>query len=256
MRTDHLRRFPALAVLGLAVLAAAACGSNPVQALPVQTPGATPSATPGTTPSATVPGAPATKPANTSKPGPTNTSHDPPCLGAVEYRINAADTKPWPRLCIAVGGVLRVENLGPEGFSQSTPNRAECEYEGGVRMCRLIDPGTVRFTMDRGHQVRTLTVVVAKSSSRSSPACVQSGATHTIDAREEGPSWWAVCMRLGAVLRVENLGPGLLTVTPSNAVSCQYEAAVHQCRIVRTGTFEVVTNGPGGVRSLTVVAIR
>ncbi|MEH1125356.1 hypothetical protein [Micromonospora sp. CPCC 206061] len=256
MRIAHLRRFPALAALGLAAMAAAACGSNPVQALPVQTPSASPSATPSSTPSATAPAGPTTKPANSPKPGPINTGHSPPCLGAVEYRINVSDTGPWPQLCIAVGGVLRIANLGPEGFSQSTPDKAECEYEGGVRMCRLVEPGTARFTIDNGHQVRTLTVVVAKSSSRSSPACFQSGQTHTIDASEAGPSWWAVCMRLGAVLRVENLGPGLRTVTPSNAVSCQYAAGVHQCRIVKTGTFKVVTDGSGGVRSLTVVAIR
>ncbi|MCW6003382.1 hypothetical protein K1W54_02120 [Micromonospora sp. CPCC 205371] len=257
MRTDHLRRFPALAVLGLAALAAAACGSGPVQALPVQTPSANPSATPNTTPSATVPATTApTKQPNTPKPSPTNTDHGPPCLGAVEYRINVADTGAWPRLCIAVGGVLRVENLGPEGFTQSTPNRAECEYEGGVRTCRLIEPGTVRFTIDNERQVRTLTLVVAKASSRPSTACLQAGATHTIDAAEGGPRWWAACLRLGAVLRVENLGPGLLTVVPSNAVSCRYEAAIHQCRIVRTGTLKVVTEGSGGTRPLTIVAIR
>lgn len=257
MRNDHLRRFPAFAVLGLAALAASACGSGPVQALPVQTPSATPSATtPTTTPSATVPAGPATKPPHTSKPGNTNTGQGPPCLGAVEYRINVADTGAWPRLCIAVGGVLRVENLGPEGFSQSTPNRAECEYEGAVRMCRLTEPGTVRFTIDNEQQIRTLTVVVARTSSRPSTACLQSGATHTVDGAEAGPRWWAVCMRLGATLRVENLGPGLLKVTPSNAVSCQYEAAIHQCRIVRTGLLKVVVDQSTGVRPLTVVAIR
>jgi hypothetical protein len=260
MRTDHLRRFPALAVLGLVALAAAACGSNPLEALPIQTPGGTPITTPsstsGTTPSATVPAGSSTRPAHTREPSLPNTGHGPPCLGAVEYRINVADTKPWPQLCIAVGGVLRVANLGPEGFSQSTPNRAECEYEAAVRMCRLIDPGTVRFTIDNGDQIRTLTVVVAKTSSSPSPACLQPGATHSIDAAEAGPSWWAVCMRLGTVLRVENLGPESLTVTPSNATSCKYEAAIHQCQMVRTGTLKVVTAGSGGVRSLTVVAIR
>lgn len=256
MRTDHLRRLPALAALGLVALAAAACSANPVQALPIQTPSATPSTAPSTTPSATVPTGPSPKPAPTLKPGPTQTGPSPPCRGAVEHRVDAFDTGPWKKVCIAVGGVLRIANLGPEGFSQSPPNRTECEYEAGVRMCRLVEPGTVRFTIDSGRQVRTLTVVVTKGSSQPSPACVQARATHAIDATDGGPSWWAVCMRLGSVLRVENLGPGLLTVTPSNVVSCRYEAAIHQCRIVGTGTFNVVTAGSGGVRPLTVVAIR
>ncbi|MEJ3749018.1 hypothetical protein WEI85_37845 [Actinomycetes bacterium KLBMP 9797] len=256
MRTEHLRRFPALAALGLAALTAVACGSDPAQALPVKTPSTTPSATPTTAPGTTVPTGPSTRSSHTPKPSPSKTVHGPPCLGAVEYRINAAGTGALPKLCIAVGGVLRVENQGPEGFAQSTPNRAECAYEGGVRMCRLTDPGTVRFAIDNGRQTRTLTVLVTKGSSLPAPACVPAGATHPIDAAEDGPSWWAVCLRLGAVLRVANLGPGLLTVTPSNAVSCQYEAAVHQCRIVRTGKVTVVTAGAWGVRPLTVVAIR
>jgi hypothetical protein len=153
-----------------------------------------------------------------------------------------------------VGGVLRIENLGPEGFSPSPSDKVECTYEGGVRMCRLIEPGTIRFTIDRGGQVRTLTVDVTGRSSNPAPACGGARMTHTVDANDAGPPWSAACLKVGAELRVENLGPGL-TVTPSSAVSCRYEAAIHQCRIVKPGTFRVVTDGAGGVRSLTVVAI-
>jgi hypothetical protein len=154
-----------------------------------------------------------------------------------------------------VGGVLRIENLGPEGFMISPSDKVSCFYEGGVRLCRLLEPGTVRLTIDNERRVRTITVDVTKRSPRPPTACVGARGTQTIDANEEMP-WSAVCMRLGAELRVENLGPGLLTVTPSTAMSCTYEAAIHQCRIERTGTITVVTNGPGGARPLTVVAVR
>jgi hypothetical protein len=154
-----------------------------------------------------------------------------------------------------VGGVLRVENLGPDGFSRNPSDKVECTYEAGVRMCRLIEPGTIRFTIDRAGQVRTLTVDVTRGSSNPAPACGGARMTHTVDANHTGPPWSAACLKVGAELRVENLGPGNLTVTPSSAVSCRYEAAIHQCRIVKAGTFRAVTDGAGGVRSLTVVAI-
>jgi hypothetical protein len=241
------------AALAMATLAMAACSSGPAKALPVQAPSTTPSATSSATPDA-APASPSPRPVR-PPPGPI-TTHGPPCLGAVEYRINAADTGPArQRLCIAVGGVLRVENLGPEGFSRSPANKVECTYEGGVRMCRLVEPGTILFTIDNGRQVRKITVNVTRGSSLPASACVGARATHTIDANEE-MAWPAVCMRLGAELRVENLGPGLLTVTPSAAVSCKYEAAIHQCRITQTGTLRVGIEGAGGVRPLTVVAVR
>jgi hypothetical protein len=247
MRTPVLRHLPAVAALALVSLAAAACSSAPVQALPVQTPSAAPSTA--------VPA----DPPPTPKPKPTHTSTDPPCRGAVVYRISAADTGPaWPRLCISVGGVLQVRDLGPEGFTQSPSAMAECEYEGAVRTCRLLHPGTVRFTTDNGRQVRKLTLDIASASSppKPSPACMNARTTFPLDPSDAGPSWWAICMKLGAVLRVGNLGPEGLTVTPPNAVSCHYEAAIHQCRLVKPGIVTVTTAGTGGIRSLTVVAIR
>jgi hypothetical protein len=252
MRTHFLRHLPAAAALALVSLAAAACSSAPVQSLPIQPPSAAPSASPSASPSS-----PATKPVIPHKPDPTRTNTGPPCRGAVEYRINAADTGPaWPRLCIAVGGVLRVANLGPDGFTQSPLGKVDCAYEGGVRTCRLIGTGTVRFTIDNGQQVRRLTLDIVKGSPGPSPACENAKTTWTIDATDGGPPRQAICMKVGAELRVENLGPGELTATPSNLVSCKYEAGIHQCRLVRAGTFTVETNGTGGVRTLTVVAIK
>jgi hypothetical protein len=254
MRTPRFRHLSVAAALALATLATAACSSGPARALPVQAPSTTPSTTPTATPDA-APASPSSRP--TRPPPRPVTSPDQPCRGAVEYRINAADNGPaTQRLCIAVGGVLRIDNLGPEGLTISPLDKVDCYYEGGVHVCRLVEPGTLRLTIDNGRQVRKITVNVTRGSSGTATACVGARGTHTIDANDGAMPWSAVCMRLGAELRVENLGPGLLTVTPSNAMSCRYEAAIHQCRIERTGTIQVVTNGLGGVRPLTVVAVR
>jgi hypothetical protein len=262
MRIRYLRRLPAVAALAVAAVALAACGAGPATALPVQPPNgppiSSPSGTPGGPPSGTpdaAPTGPSTRPARPPKP--VHTNNDPPCLGAVVYRIDAAAAGPaTQRLCIAVGAVVRVENLGPEGFSVSPSGSVECFYEAGVRLCRLVEPGSVRFTTDNGRQVRTITVDVTRRWPATGPACVAPGGTHTVDASENGPPWFAVCLKVGAQLRVENLGPGDLAVTPSRAMSCRYEAGIHQCRVVRTGTIRVVTDGAGGVRPLTVVAVR
>jgi hypothetical protein len=262
MRTRFLRHLPAAAALAMASLAAAACSSPAVQALPTTTPTPAPSATAPATAST---GPSTTQPAESThspRPGP-KPSHTAPgtrCLGAVEYRISAADTAPaWPRLCIAVGGVLRVENFGPDGFTQSPQDKADCNYAAGVRSCRLLYPGTVRFTTDNGRQVRELTLEIARASSppKPSPACMSADTTYRLGATEGGPPWWSLCMKVGAVLRVEDLGPGALSVTPSNAVSCQYEAAIHRCRLIRAATVVfTISYDDGGARTLTVVAIR
>jgi hypothetical protein len=176
----------------------------------------------------------------------------------VKYTIDAAQSgPPRSRLCIAVGGVVEVRNLGPDGLSVSPASKVSCSYEAAVHPCRLIQTGTATFTLTRETGNRIITVVVTKASSPSkpSPACLGAGATHTVDAAESGPDWPALCMKIGAVLRVENLGPDGLSVSPASRVSCSYEAGVHACRLVRPGTVTFTIAGKQA-RSLVVVAIR
>jgi len=152
-----------------------------------------------------------------------------------------------------------VTNLGPEGFSPTPAGSIDCWYEGGVRECRLIRTGTVTFTITRGDQTRQLTLDIARASTppRPSPACLPAHTIYPLDASYGGPDWPALCMKVGAVLRVENLGPEGFAVSPRSAVSCVYEAAVRQCRFVQAGTVTfVITHGDSPSRSLIVVAIR
>ena len=258
MKTRSLRRVTAIAVLALATTAVAACTSaGPAKPLPTATGNASPSVT-SPPPTASPPAKP--KPVPVASTPATHPPTDRACLGAVVHRIDASDTgPPWKQRCITVGGVLLVTNLGPEGFASNPRDNIECNYEAAVRECRLLKTGTVKFTITNAHQTRTLTLVIAKASSppKPSPACMARGTTFTIDAADGGPGRWPVCMKMGGVVRVENLGPDGFVVTPSNAVTCSYEAAVRECRFTRPQivTF-TTTHGDSMPRIQRVVAIR
>jgi hypothetical protein len=246
-----------LAALALIPIVAAACGTAPGQALPQpsspSTSGTTTSPTAG--PTVTDPA-----PATTQPPQPLPSSNGPPsCLGAVIYTVDAsAGGRPWRTVCIAVGGLVRFQYLGPEYLDAKSWDDVDCDYEGGVHACRLIGTGTVRFTVTNSHGARPFTVVVASASNppKPSPACMGRTETYTIDAFNGGPPWSAVCMKVGAVLRVENLGPEGFTLEPRDAVSCVYEAAVRMCRLVKPATIHITTANSQEIRPLTVVAIR
>jgi hypothetical protein len=257
MITRSLRRLTTITALSLATMAAAAACTSAAPVQPLSAGPASPS------PSVASP-TPATSAATGPKPvqAPATTGHtNPPpsgssCLGAVVHRIDASDTgPPWKPRCIAVGGVVLVTNLGPEGFSVSSPDKVECNYEGGVRECRLLHPGTVKFTITNAHQTRTLTVVIAKASPSTPPTACKSA--FTIDATDGGPAGRPVCVRTSGVVRVINLGPEGFSVSPSGAVSCSYEAAVRQCRFNGPGTVTfTTTHGDSAPRIQKVVAVR
>jgi hypothetical protein len=158
-----------------------------------------------------------------------------------------------------VGGLLRLANLGPEYLNASSWDKVDCNYAAGVHACRLIHTGTVKFAIANTHGTRPLTVVVAQAASppKPSPACT-TAIPYPIDASSGGPPWRAECVRIGAVLRVENLGPEGFTVTPRNLVSCWYEAAVRECTFVKAGTvtFTIRYSSDWEPRTLTVVVIR
>jgi hypothetical protein len=59
--------------------------------------------------------------------------------------------------------VLRVTNLGPEGFVVLPAGAVRCSYEAAVRDCHFLRTGTVRFVITHGDSMpRTLTVVVVR----------------------------------------------------------------------------------------------
>jgi hypothetical protein len=256
MRTRSLRRLTAVTTLALASVAAAvACTSaTPKPTAPSPTGAAPASAAPTTT--FPTPGASAVpvKPVHVPAPRPTSTR--PKCLGTIVHRINAADTgPPWKPVCITVGGVLRFENLGPDGLTMTPQDKVDCWYEAGIFECRLVRTGTVRFTVTRGDQSRSLAVVVAKAPSNPGPdpACPRV-ATYTLDAADSGPPWSAICMKLDTMLRILNFGPDGFTVSPAANVSGWYEAGERQFHFVKTGTVTFTLTYPDReTRTFTVV---
>ena len=255
MRTRSPRRLIAVTALALASMAgAAACTSTPKPIAPIPIDTAPASAAPNTaspTPAAST--APV-KPVHVAPPRPTSTS--PRCLGTIVHRINAADTgPPWKPLCITVGGVLRFEHLGPDALTMSARDKVDCWYEGGVFECRLVQTGTVRFTVTQGEKKRSLTVVIAKAPSDPGPdAACPRVATYTLDAAEFGPPWPAICMKLNTMLRIVNFGPDGFSVSPAANVSGGYQDGERQFRLVKTGTVRFTWTYPdGGTRTFTVV---
>jgi hypothetical protein len=238
-----------LAVYVALALTLAACGSEQPQAVTEQ-PVAPAPATPGPTPPSTTT---ATPPPVTRAP-----PSGPACLGAVIHTVDVSTGgAPWRSVCVAVGGLLRLANLGPGSLDAASWNNVACGYEAGVHECRLIHVGTVKFTVTNSHGRRPLTVVVARASSppKPSPACTTS--TPALNAGDGGPPWRAICVKVGSVLRIENLGPEGLSVEPRGLAACRYEAAVRDCTFVKAGTvtFTVQRSPESEIRSLTVVAI-
>ncbi|WP_435206420.1 hypothetical protein [Micromonospora sp. bgisy143] len=63
----------------------------------------------------------------------------------------------------------------------------------------------------------------------------------------------SLCFATGAVLRIQGIGPGLVTVDRPELVSQQYEAGVVDVRFVRPGTVAVTIPKEGREHTITVV---
>jgi hypothetical protein len=174
------------------------------------------------------------------------------CEGAVVHTVDT--TQPLPRLCIAVGGVVRLVNIGPGSLAAQPAAAVDCFYAAGTYQCRLIRTGTVRFTL--APDARQLTVVVpAAVPGQPSTACSPAGSVVDLDTNDELP-WWSPCLRAGATLRVVNLGPGMLAYTPASAVSCYYEAGIHACQFRRPASVVFTATIDSVSRSVTAVSVR
>ncbi len=146
----------------LALSALAACGSEPVSPLPAE---AQSRSTPSLAPSPTTPAtrAPSPRPPRvrpTVAPSPTPTPSS-ACLGAVVHTIAAETDLPFvTSICIAVGGVLRVEGTGPDTVSADPPDSVDLSYEAGIVNCRFLSPGSVTVSIVRDEQTYAIPVVV------------------------------------------------------------------------------------------------
>jgi hypothetical protein len=176
------------------------------------------------------------------------------CEGAVVHSVDATQPGQLPPLCIALGGVVQIINLGPGSLAAQPSTLVDCAYAAGTHRCRLIRAGTVRFTLAPDARVMTVQVPAAVPG-QPTTACSPPGSVVDLDTTEE-MRWWAPCLRIGATLRVINLGPGLLRAAPADAVTCRYAAGIHACQFRRPATVVFTATLDSGSRSVTAVAIR
>ncbi len=147
-----LRHLTVSAALTLTLLAAvAACGAEPVSPLPIEALGpSAPATSPATSPTTQVPSPRVTTRGPTASP---DVIRSPACLGAVVYTLEAEEELALIKsICLAVGGILRVEGTGPGTVSADPPDKVSQFYEAGIVEVRFLSPGTITVTIDRDEQ--------------------------------------------------------------------------------------------------------
>ncbi|MFI2648232.1 hypothetical protein [Micromonospora fulviviridis] len=175
------RRRPATAALAvLAVLAGVpACAADrPVSPLPVRPPAPAASTVGAAAPP--TPTAPAQEPSTVPPPGrrpapppptrsrtarpaaPASTAQPSACLGAVRYDLVLAETELalLKSLCLAAGGVLRIQGIGPGLVTVDREDLVSRSYEAGVVDIRFVRTGTVMVTIPQDGRTYPITVVV------------------------------------------------------------------------------------------------
>jgi hypothetical protein len=156
------RHLTVSAALTLTVLApVAACGAEPVSPLPIEPLGTSaPATSPATSPTPYVPSPSATVRGPTGAASP-DVFRSPACLGSVVYTLVAESELALVKsICLAVGGILRVEGTGPGTVSADPADKVSQFYEAGIVEVRFLSPGTITVTIDRDQQTFTIAVVV------------------------------------------------------------------------------------------------
>jgi len=85
------------------------------------------------------------------------------------------------------------------------------------------------------------------------PTCL-GAVVYTFNTHTDASRWPTLCISVGGVLRLTNHGPGGVGMTPADKVSCApYEAAVRECRLIRTGTVRITVDEPTQTNTLTLI---
>jgi hypothetical protein len=101
---------------------------------------------------------------------------------------------------------------------------------------------------------RTRTTPPAPPPTTEPTSSCQGAVVHTIDvANDELALVPSLCVATGAVLRIENIGPGEVTTDNPDLVEQRYEAGIVQIRLVRPGTVVVTIPQNGTPHEVTVV---
>jgi hypothetical protein len=65
----------------------------------------------------------------------------------------------------------------------------------------------------------------------------------------------SMCFHTGGILRLQGIGPGLVTSQPTSVVSQSYEAGVVDLRFIRAGTATVTIPQNEQTHTITVVVV-
>jgi hypothetical protein len=240
-------RFPAAAAAAAAIVLAAACSAATTEP-PAAVAGTSDGPTAGAVAISAAPETPASKTVAQPSGGTRK------CLGAVEFIVNAASK--GSSVCIAVGGIVRVEQLGPgPGLRVDRRDKVSCFYAGGVHVCRLIFTGTVKFRIEYPMAAITVTVTIAQASSPPQPSPACSDDEELVVSAHDAMPFSGRCVRVGSHIRLEDVEPQGFTVNPANAVSCLREPAVSRCRFTKTATVGFTFANRPATDILYVVAI-
>ena len=87
-----------------------------------------------------------------------------------------------------------------------------------------------------------------------SPACLPP-VIYPVDGSDPALLPRALCFEVAGILRVQNVGPGLLTAEPDERVARNYAAGVHDVRFLTAGTATVTIIREDGSQQITVLVV-
>lgn len=165
-------------------------------------------------------------------------------------------------IAVALTAIALVSACGPQpvsplpGQSKATPSAAPSATptaSAGPTASRPrppVDPPVFIPTLPSTFASTLASTVAATFAS----ACL-GRVEYEVDLSGSGPPPGSLCLTVGSVVIARDIGPGYLTTTPADSVSCDYEAAVHQCRLLIPGNV-TFTNAQGETpQTLLVVVI-
>jgi hypothetical protein len=116
------------------------------------------------------------------------------------------------------------------------------------------DPGVARQPAGQ-KPAKTKTVKPAQTATEPTGTCY-GAVRHDLDLHNnELALVKSMCFHTGGVLRLQGIGPGLVTATPGSLVSSNYEGGVVDLRFVRPGTVTVTIPQDEQAYTITVVVV-